>query len=214
MLLRKQGLSYSEISRKLKVPESTLSSWLHNVPLSVTQTKALVKRRIDGSLRGARVRRDACLNKTETIIARAATEITKIPDLSRFLIGIALYWAEGSKPRPPRNGELVKFSNTDPMMIKFFYNWLLDFCCISTKQIIIELYIHKSVDPTEALKHWAQHLGIAESEIRLYRKEPSGKRTYYKPYKGLVRLCVRKSTDLNRRISGWIKGVVNNCGIV
>ncbi len=43
--LRKQGKTYSEIQRELaiKVPKSTLSFWLHDIPQSVEQLNNAIK---------------------------------------------------------------------------------------------------------------------------------------------------------------------------
>ncbi len=41
--LREQGKTYSEIKRKLDIPKSTLSDWLHNFPLTSDQFKELEK---------------------------------------------------------------------------------------------------------------------------------------------------------------------------
>src|SRR3989344_2788449 len=43
--LRKKGLTYSEIRQKLHLPKSTLSDWLQDIPLTISQLSELAKHR-------------------------------------------------------------------------------------------------------------------------------------------------------------------------
>ena len=43
--LRKIGMTYSDIRKKLKVPKSTLSDWLRNYPLAKDQMLLLEKKK-------------------------------------------------------------------------------------------------------------------------------------------------------------------------
>jgi len=56
--------------------------------------------------------------------------------------------------------------------------------------------------------------GSIEGKKELIDTNNKYRKNQGKDYYGLVRVKVLKSTDLNRKISGWIKGVCIRCGIV
>ncbi len=51
---------------------------------------------------------------------RAVKEIDKISDRELWLIGIALYWAEGTKEKEHTVSEQTTFSNSDPNIHIYF----------------------------------------------------------------------------------------------
>ncbi len=86
--------------------------------------------------------------------------------------------------------------------------------------VYADLYIHEShMDNVETvIDKWSDILQLPRTFIR---------HTYFKNnkintkrkntgvlYIGLLRVNIRSSSDLNRKITGWINGVCNNCGIV
>ena len=97
-------------------------------------------------------------------------------------------------------------------MIVLFKKWAIDFLKIKPDDIVYTLYIHeKSKNINDAVGFWSDFLEIEPHELSIVFKKhnPSPKRKNIGvKYRGLVRLTIRKSTDLNRRISGWIDGIV------
>ena len=150
------------------------------------------------------------VEKTLRIKQEAQSEIRYLSKRERWFIGIALYWAEGSKEH--EHSARVQFSNSDPHMIVLFKKWAIDFLKIKQDDIVYTLYIHeKSKNINDAVGFWSDFLEIEPHELSIVFKKhnPSPKRKNIGvKYRGLVRLTIRKSTDLNRRISGWIDGIV------
>lgn len=56
--LRKKGLSYSQIKRKVQVSKDTLSRWCREVILSPEQMETLLKRKLQGAERGRLIGQD------------------------------------------------------------------------------------------------------------------------------------------------------------
>jgi hypothetical protein len=129
-----------------------------------------------------------------------------------WLIGIALYWAEGSKQntRSPSTG--IQFGNTDPQMLRVFMAWLKN-QGISNDFIIFEIYIHQDrIEETPYFLDWWRRELLLPSDhhFRRYTKKgnPKTKRSNVGDlYHGLVRIRVRSSTVLNRQVHGWVKGI-------
>lgn len=214
--LRKQGFSYNEILIQIPVAKSTLSLWLRDVSLAKRQKQRLTERRRSAQLKGAQVRHKQRLESSKLIISEALNEIGEISERELKLIGAALYWAEGSKQKEHVVSQRVVFSNSDPFMIIIFLRWLELTCKINAQDLIFELFIHENADIKRAKIFWAKLLKIRKDNLRVYFKKHkiTKRKNTGKDYVGLARISVRQSTDLNRRISGWIEGIYKNCGVV
>ena len=218
--LRKQGKTYSEILKVIPIAKSTLSLWLREVGLSKTQIQKITEKKIQGQKRGALAQKNKRINKQKNIIELAEKDIKSISNRELWLIGIALYWAEGSKEKEYRTTSRTAFSNSDPKMIMIFIKWVRECLNIPIEDIYADLYIHESHrdNVNNVISKWCEILELPVSFIR---------HTYFKQnkintkrkntgalYIGLLRVNIRTSSDLNRKITGWISGVCKNCGIV
>src|SRR5687767_13169737 len=99
VMLRKQGLSYSEIMAKIPVAKSTLCDWLHSVGLAKHQKQRLTEKKILGQQKAAAARRTQRLEKSEKIRQQALSEINERIHDPFWLLGVVLYWGEGSKQK-------------------------------------------------------------------------------------------------------------------
>lgn len=207
--LRQKGRSYNEISQQISVAKSTLSVWLQEVELTPAQTMRLRNKRITHALLGSQKRKTERIDKTKEIIAQSSKEIGKLSRRELFMLGIALYWSEGAKQKEGNISQRVTFSNSDSQMVEIFLLWLDRICHIEIKNLSFELYIHKDADIAGAVRFWKERFRIGKLPIRLKRhKIQTNRKKIGNEYKGLIRVNVRKSTDLNRKISGWIKGII------
>ena len=169
---------------------------------------------------GAKAKRKQRIEKTEKIKKGAISEIKQVGDRDLFYMGIMLYWAEGAKSRGTNISQGVDFSNSDPDMCKFFVNWIQTSLKIKSERIGFCIYIHESQKNKfdEALNYWSNIVGFPKEKFnktcftktvypRKHKREDTG--NYY----GQLRIKVRKSTDLNRKITGWIEGICLRCGV-
>ena len=101
--LRREGLSYSEILKKIPVAKSTLSLWLRSVNLTKRQNQRLTEKKLLAIKKGGQSRKNWRLLNTQQIKEQAFLEakkkIKKIDARDLWLMGIMLYWAEGSKEK-------------------------------------------------------------------------------------------------------------------
>jgi len=209
--LRKLGFSYSEILKEIPVAKSTLSLWLRSVGLSKKQKQRLTEKKFKSALRGAQKRREQKIIITNEIKNRAIKEVGKISKRELWLIGVALYWAEGHKEKS--KGSLVRLGNSDPKMIKIFLRWLYKICGIKRKDIIFRIYLHEtSKERLEIVKeHWASTTGFSKECFQKItwkkNKINTNRKNIGKNYYGLLDVGVRKSINFNRKIQGWIEGI-------
>ena len=206
---RKQGLTYSEILKKIPVAKSTLSLWLRRSSQDIKTEQRITKKKRQAQLKGAMAKRNKRIQSERKIIIQSRNEVGAITKRDLFILGIALYWAEGSKQSKKNVSQGVTFSNSDPKMICLFLVWLKRVCGINEKDIIFELYIHQSQNLNLCKKYWTKKLGISQAKLnRIYLKKhtPLKGKNYKKNY-GLIRITVRRSTNFNRKIRGWVEGI-------
>lgn len=218
ILLRKNGLSYTEILESVPVAKSTLSLWLRSVSLSKRQKQRLSVKRIAAARRGSLSRKKKREQGTLKIKQSAISEVGHINRRDLWLMGIMLHWAEGSKPKHLYPSVGVIFSNSDERMIKIYLLWLEKILNISIREIKTSIYIHETCkrNIVEVKNHWAKATGLPLRKFdKIYFKRNilSPRKKYFnQEYFGLLRVKVLKSTNLNRKISGWIEGVCLNAG--
>jgi hypothetical protein len=221
--LRRSGKTYSEVLREVNVAKSTLSLWFQTVQLSKKQTQRITEKRVEAQKRGAQARRLHRLESTDSIYKSAEKEVGQITRRDLFLVGIALYWAEGAKEKVGGTNAIIDFANSDPAMVRIFVHWLLCFGGVKKSEIVVRLHLHAShiYRENEILMFWVKNTGLSLKHFtrtNIKKHNPKTKRrnigrTYY----GLVSVRVRRSTNLNRRIQGLIYGIIaehKNCQIV
>lgn len=218
--LRKQGLSYSEILKRIPIAKSTLSEWLYSVGLSKKQKQRLTLKRLIAAKKGSTARKTERLLVTEQIKRDARLEINKITKRELWLMGISLYWAEGAKQKDHNPSQGVVFSNSDIYLVRIFIKWLKLCLHINNSRIFFEIYIHENwKDRIDSVrKFWSVKTGFPYMKFdKIYFKRGKlntvRKNTGF-TYHGLLRIRVMKSTNINRQISGWIDGICDYCGVV
>ena len=211
--LRRKGFTYSEILKRVPVAKSTLSLWLQEVHLAKKQYQRLTDKKRAAQLRGGAVRHAQRLFTIDTILKKSRIEVRTLNKRELWLIGLSLYWAEGSKEKMYTGASGIDFSNTDPKMIRLFVKWLINCCNISMQRIYAHIYIHEYQrrNAGEAVKYWSNTSGLAISQITgvyFKRHNPkSNRHNYNKKYYGTLRVRVKSSSELLRKIQGWVEGV-------
>lgn len=212
--LRQEGLSYREIMQTVPVAKSTIGLWLRSVGLSQQQKQRLTEKKLAAIQKGADAKKQQRIETTEEIMTEAIREVTSVSRRELWLIGIMLYWAEGSKEKEYRPSGQVRFTNTDPDMICLFLRWLKKVCGKTMDDLIFSIYIHdlQRQRTSEIVEFWSKTIGCSNDRLRrvYYKKgNPKTKRKNVgATYHGTLVIKVRSSTTLIRRIAGWTQGVV------
>ncbi len=218
--LRSLGLSYSEISREVKASKASLSLWLRSVKLSPAHKHRLAQLQVASAIKGAQVKKQHRIDLVKSIIDKAATEVRPLNNSDLWLIGVILYWAEGSKDKAYLPGRGMIFTNSDPKMLALFLRWLVECVHVETDRIKFEIYLHDThayrVNAVRA--YWSKAINRPLSTIsRVYYKHGninSNRKNRENTYNGLLRIKVAASSTLNRQVVGWVKGICSQCGIV
>ena len=218
--LRRLGKTYSEILREVPVAKSTLSLWFLDVGLAEHQKQRITEKRIAGQKKGAEARRTQRINLQEKIWSEAEKEVGQLSRRELWLIGTALYWAEGSKEKEWSTGGGIIFSNSDPKMIRVFLRWLKEFSGIPSEKISFEIYVHET--KKSEIEHvrifWANQTGWDISffqKVYFKRNKINTKRKNVGLlYNGVLRVKMGGSSTLVRKLEGWSRGIDRHCRIV
>lgn len=164
LIMRKGGMSYSQIKEKLGVNKSTLSGWLQNLPLSEKRIREL---RDNNPVRIERYRNTMRAKKEDRlkeVYKKISKEVNNLSKRDLFLAGLFLYWGEGTKVQ----NSLVALTNTNPVMLKFFIKWL-ELFDVKRKDLKIKLHLYADMNIKQSLDFWSKELKIPISQ-------------FYKPY--------------------------------
>jgi len=210
--LRKQGLSYSQIQKIFNIPKSTLSNWCSNIALSENQKYLLNERRKNLAKKGLII---AAKNKTaqknkknEKIYQEAINEIGDLNKRDRFIAGIALYLGDGYKT-DLRFG----FSNTNPQIISFMMNWLLEFTDVEINKIRGRIWIHDNLDEKIAKKFWGKLLNINQKNfIKSYivKNKINSKKIRKNVHDYGVFSLIVNNKDLQSKMLAFMTGILSN----
>ncbi|MFC8230020.1 hypothetical protein [Streptomyces sp. NPDC057287] len=207
--LRLQGMTYDQIQVELGCSKGSISLWVRDLPKperkrTAEQASEIARRGWEATLQ----RRDAERVRTKKA---AAAEIGSLSPRELFLVGVGLYWAEGSKSKPYRSQERVTFINSDPDMISVYLAWLR-LLGVSPEHLRFHVHIHESADVAATEHYWADLTGATASafgKTTLKRHTPkTNRKNTGEGYRGCLVVRVLKSADLYRRIEGWWCGIV------
>ncbi|MBP9686259.1 MAG: hypothetical protein KBD66_00485 [Candidatus Doudnabacteria bacterium] len=201
--LRKLGKTYAEIQTTLgSIPKGTLSTWLKSVELSTIQKKRILERMKIGAAKGRQKggwrNRELSLERIENIKQSAIMNFGLLSHDPLFIMGVTLYWAEGSK-----TNRSFQFMNSDIRLVKLMLAWLHSIGKIPSDRVKLRLYTHRIYSHLHHESYWSKELGIPLSQFKktVYKATPhtSAKNP---DYKGCMRLEVSGS-ELFWKIIAW-----------
>lgn len=210
-VFRSRGASLNELALRFRIPKSTIRYWCRDIVLSGQQQRRLFqKQKIGGVLAAERMRQ-----KRIQIIEALRTEglhiVGKLSPRELLIVGAALYWAEGYRKGDGEFG----FTNADPKMISIVIRWLMESCGIPKRDIHLRVCVNSvHADRIRRIhEFWSQVTGMSRDQFSsptLIRVVNKKRYLNNDAYFGTLRIKVRRSTNLRRKIVGWIAGLASN----
>jgi hypothetical protein len=157
--LRDAGHSYKYIEKSLGIPRSTLSGWFAGRPFNPNHY-TLEKIR-NGPKISAQKRIHERILRTQAVWDNAAANLGNLTDRDLLLLGIGLYMGEGSK-----TGSIVRFSNSDPLLIKVFLSWMKNHFGVANTNFALRVHSYLDVDITKVENYWLKTTGLPNSCLR------------------------------------------------
>jgi hypothetical protein len=204
--LRTQGLSYNEIVAQLGVSKSSVSLRVRDLPCPERFRYVHNERRVEGLRKYNEARSARLAAESEA----AAAELGELTDRELLIAGAIAYWCEGTKSKPYRHADRVVFMNSDPGLVRFFLRFL-QAAGVERDDLILRVCIHENADAEAAQRFWVEVTGVSPSQFRsptLKRHNPKTVRMNVGGnYHGCLRLEVRRSGELYRKIEGWASAI-------
>lgn len=157
--LRKQGKSYSDILKIIKVSKSSLSLWLKDVPLTNDQKLGLVDRRkraVETYRKTMKLKR---LRRNSSYYVNQINKWIPLTDREVFIAGLFLYLGEGNKVS--RNS--IGITNTDPSVVKFALYWIINSLEVPKDKIRVQLHLYNDMDIEKEINFWLTELKMDKS---------------------------------------------------
>ncbi|MBL7053534.1 MAG: helix-turn-helix domain-containing protein [Candidatus Portnoybacteria bacterium] len=204
--LRKQGWSMNDIQKELSVSKSSVSRWVKDIRLSKKQRKKLNKKGFSKEAiekrRETRLRNEKA--KRQVIIDKAKSNIRTLSKKDLKIIGIALYWGEGSKTQ---RGS-VRIFNSDPKIITLSMIFFRKICEVSEDRFRGRLYIHSHLKKRQAEKFWSDLTKIPLSQFHKthVKKSIASKNKRDTIPLGTFEIYIG-DTSLFLKIKGWIEKI-------
>ncbi len=206
--LRHRGHSYGQIMKIIPVGKANLNRWLKDIYLTRLQKDRILARIRDagrrGSQKGAWQNRQKSLKRIRGIVKEARREFLERIEDPLFLIGIALFWAEGAK-----KARYFSFVNSDPNAIRTIIKWLVRCLGVPKRKVVARLYLHRTYAHKGIGGFWLKATGLPAGQFRrpvfkatqhAIRKNPS--------YMGCCRVDVF-SSEVFWRIRGWQESLLS-----
>lgn len=211
LILRKKGKSIKQIAKLVNISTSTASLWCREVRLTPYKQE-LLKRRVERTRHLRRLAKKSHLEKIsriKSLFNTASAEIKSLTPNELFLTGLALYWAEGFKSIKESQ---LGFCNSDPRMIKFMLKWFKKSLKVRDEDFVLRAEFNDSHKDRESeiRRYWATITGIALEQFNksfyhrsIWLRKYPNRENYF----GVLRIRVRKSSELLNKTRGWIKGL-------
>ncbi len=212
--LRKSGLSIKEIASIVGVSKGSVSIWCRNIILSKIQQAVLYKKMVTaghkGRMLGAQANKQKRLDSIKIAENSAAKMVKKFSKRDLLMLGIGLYWGEGSKDSQSR----FIFVNSDVDIIKVILLWL-NSMDIPKENLSPQIYINEQhlnrIDMV--INYWSKELKIPRDKFGncIFIKSKL-KKIYenHDTYMGVLHLNVTKSSFLKYKTMAFLNLVRKN----
>lgn len=204
-ILRKSGMSYSEIVARMAVPKSTLSDWFKDQKwsndiamesMSKARNSAAIRIVVLNTIRGARLKKIYEQARQDALV-----DYDELKYHPLFISGIMAYWAHGDKTSKHH----VLMSSSDPQMIKIFRTFLENICGV--KNLKARLLLKNGLDEQACKAYWVEKCGLKYEDFGKcthIRSVFSGKKPKVRVNYGVCKIGV-SSAYLKHKILKWIE---------
>lgn len=215
--LRFQGKSYNEIRRILKISsKGTLSCWFRDLKLPVLAQKRLAQKILFAKKRGLfkfnKERTESILKENKEIQTESLKEISQLSKRELLLVGVALYWGEGTKINKNKRSAGVCLSNSDSSLIRLFLRFIREILMVNENKIRAGIQIHENIDALKTKRYWANITKLPIDRFYITKQISSASR-FRRPKKFLpygTAIIKVNNRRLAYRIKGYITGLSLN----
>lgn len=198
------GKTYSEITKLLDIPKSTISTWFGKTLKRPINEQARQEHfaRIN-KLASAAIKKkwgEKREKEAQLIRARVDKELKDYPleNIGFYKAMLAmLYWAEGNKYKGVSG---TGFVNTDPSLAKLYISLLRKCYNVDEAKFRIKLHVHYYHSVKKVKIFWSKILNVSLSQFgKVYIKKRSKTKRFRKNFSGIC-FIYYKSSELRKEI--------------
>ena len=204
--LRRDGLGRAAIARELGIGIATVSRWFREDGVPALTVDAEGRRDFRIAHRRTIEERWGHQQAEQDSFRQAVGQVTT---RELLLIGAALYWAEGAKPKLWRRDHRLVFVNSDADVVRVL-GAALDAMEVLRSAWRCQLSIHESADVEDAERYWREVVGAGPVFLRasLKHHRPTTVRLNTgEHHHGCLSVRVLRGATTYRRIAGTWEGV-------
>lgn len=218
--LRLAGASHDTIATELGVSKASCSLWLRHLPrpdIDPQRAAESQERRLAAAR--ARAARDCASRDADGELAKqqVASFLGDVTSRDLVLAAAVSYWCEGAKRKPWNRTEMVKWMNSDIVLVRLFLEGL-ELLGVTHDRLSLRLHIHETADEPSARTWWATQTGVPVARFSastIKRHKPATPRHNVGPeYRGCLCVTVLRSRDLYVVFDGLVRGLAGqprNC---
>ena len=207
-----EGLSLNEICQRLSLSKSSVSNWVKDIKLTEDQKSRLVKKYQNSYKEGAKVgntyQRDYYYKKRVEYQKEGKKLLSVYKEDSKFVAGLMLFWAEGSKDRYS-----IIMTNSNIHMLSFFIGFLKKYFKIKKEDIKLsfQFYSNNGKSVHDVKRYWIEGLKLPESCFKRYTidkryERAPGRKKGKAPY-GIGRIVIN-NVRIKQAIFGAIQAFI------
>ena len=156
--LRSNGASVKAIARQVGVSRSSVSRWVRDILLTEEQRARL---RPCGVAGGESNRKKFAEKR---LAYRQEGSIKAKENNLLHVMGCMLYWSEGDHTNNPN---AMRFSNSDPAMVRLFVSFLKSQMCVFDDEISVYINCYTDKHDVESIEsYWLKELELPSSCLR------------------------------------------------
>ncbi|MBP6856173.1 MAG: helix-turn-helix domain-containing protein [Candidatus Pacebacteria bacterium] len=201
--LRKEGRSYRDIAKELKVSKGTLSAWFKGQEWSDQISKSNIEK--EYSRAPEKMKRINMMRRVKFAFTYGVAEEEAVREFEvyknepLFNAGLMLYVGEGEKASKPA----LRIANTDFEVHKVFIQFLTRYFGIGRARVRIFLHLYPDLDEKICIDKWAKELNLNQSQF--YKTQRIQGKDMKRKLQFGVGTTIISSTALKRKLFVWIK---------
>jgi predicted transcriptional regulator len=202
--LRREGKSYSDIAKQLKVSRSSVCNWVKNVRLTEAE-KLLLHKNIEakkgrGRMMASMTIRTRKVYKEKVAYDEAEREFTKLSKDPFFMFVLGLTGPEKSK----KGYSTFQFTTSDPRNMKLIMKWLRKYLKVGDSSIHFRLSVAATHKHSDLEAFWMKNVPFSRESLHktVVLKQKKGETD--REYHGSLSLFLSRIEPI-RKIIAWQK---------
>lgn len=202
--LRRQGRSYRDIVKELKVSKGTLSAWFKGQEWSDQISKSNIEK--EHSRAPEKMKRINMMRRVKFAFTYGVAEEEAVREFKvyknepLFWAGLMIYAGEGDK----RSSSMTRVSNSESYLHKIWLEFGLKYLKAEQKMVRFNVLIYPDLDQETTEEYWSKETGIPRTQFHK-TQTIQGKETTRKLQNGVGISILSSRVVIKKKLLKWLK---------